>query len=330
MCHPQNVSITVEEDEAGQRIDTLIASRIPDCSRSFAASLVRQGILQVDSKSRKPGYRLRPGDHIHGIIPPPAPSSCEPEPIDLNLLHEDADLLVVNKPPGLVVHPAPGHAGGTLVNALLYHCPDLTGVGGERRPGIVHRLDKDTSGVLVVAKNGPALKRLAAQFKSRTIRKLYLGLVHGDTATPSGRIDLPVGRHPVDRKRMSTRSPRGRAAETRWHVHTRLPETTLLTFDLRTGRTHQIRVHAAAAGFPLVGDPVYCGNGMLKRHSRSITELLRPVTRQMLHAWRIRLHHPTTGQEMAFEAAMPPDMNRLVQRLTEAGTEHQEMIHGAY
>jgi 23S rRNA pseudouridine1911/1915/1917 synthase len=227
---------------------------------------------------------------------------------------------VINKPPGLVVHPAPGHFSGTLVNGLRYHCPDLGTIGAEIRPGIVHRLDKDTSGTLVVAKNAAALENLASQFKNRAVRKDYIALVHGTMAAESGTIRMPIGRHPVDRKKMSTSSRKGREAETDWRVARDLSGFTLLELRLKTGRTHQIRVHCAAIGHSIVGDPVY-GRRRSAAAPPAIQALLAQVRRQMLHAWRLEIDHPRSGERMRFEAPLPDDMERLIAALTNSGLE---------
>jgi 23S rRNA pseudouridine1911/1915/1917 synthase len=293
------------------RLDVFLAERLPNCSRSFAGQLIAGEHIRVNGHVRKPAYRLKAGDIVAGCIPPPRPSGFLPEPIPLHILYEDEHIVVINKPPGLVVHPAPGHFSGTLVNGLLYHCPDLAGIGDEIRPGIVHRLDKDTSGTLVAAKNAAALEHLARQFKNRSVTKDYLALVHGDMPGASGTIRLPIGRHPVDRKRMSTRAPRGREAETGWRVARRLGGFSLIELHLRTGRTHQIRVHCAAIQRPIVGDPVY-GRRRAAADSAEIHALLARVRRQMLHAWRLEINHPFTRERMRFESPLPDDMKRLI------------------
>ncbi|WP_208022595.1 RluA family pseudouridine synthase [Desulfonema ishimotonii] len=308
-------AITVSRTSSGQRMDALVAGHLPDVSRAFVTTLIRSGSIRVGGQVRKPGYRLKTGDQITGSVPRPVAVSYEPEPIPLDFLYEDADLVVINKRPGLVVHPAPGHYAGTLVNALLYHCPDIKGIGGELRPGIVHRLDKETSGVLIIAKTAPALAHLAHQFKSRTVRKTYLALVHGETKQDSDRITLPIGRHPVDRKKMSVVSRHGREAETLWSVCRRFRETTLLEVNLKTGRTHQIRVHCAAIRHPLVGDPVYCSGKIAKNHTGPVLQRISSARRQMLHAWKIRFIHPRSGHEMAFEAPPYPDMENVINAL---------------
>ena len=301
--------------EAGKRFDQVVALHIPDCSRSFAAHLIRNAEVLIAGVAKKPGYRIKAGDVIRGQVPPPAPIDFGPEPIPLEILYEDEYLLVVNKQAGLVVHPSPGHSSGTLVNGLLQHCPDLKGVGGRLRPGIVHRLDKDTSGALVAAKCDFVHQSLAAQFKSREVKKTYLAMVYGEMARATGIADMPIGRHPVDRKKMSTISSRGRSAETRWRVKAKFNNASLLEMDLKTGRTHQIRVHCAAIGHPIIGDKVYGHNKAQKRFSENLAPAVKAITRQMLHAWRLRLVHPATKKEMLFEAPVPADMAQLIHRL---------------
>ena len=226
-------SFTVEFSEHDQRLDVVVASRLADCSRSFAATLIRNDFIRVNQAAVKPGQRLKTGDVVEGEIPAPEPIDCEAEEIPLDLLYEDSDLAVVNKSAGMVVHPAPGNYTGTLVNALLFHCPDIDGIGGDIRPGIVHRLDKDTSGVMVVAKNSKALENLSSQFKARSIQKQYLAIVHGRMADESGSIHLPIGRHPTQRKKMSTQSRAGRKAETLWQVERQYEGFALLRLDLK-------------------------------------------------------------------------------------------------
>lgn len=310
-------TILVDEPDSGRRLDLFVVSRIATCSRAVAAGLIRSGGIRVQGAVKKPGYRVRPGDEISGCIPPPRPVDLVPEPIKIDILYEDKHLIVVNKQADLVVHPAPGHLTGTLVHGLLYHCSDLEGIGGELRPGIVHRLDKDTSGTLVVAKNAVALQHLAGQFKSRKIKKDYLALVHGEMQADSGTISLPVGRHPTDRKRMSTASRKSRAAETAWQVRKRLWGATLIDLNLKTGRTHQIRVHCAAIGHPIVGDTVYGGRRTRKTITKGngLSDIFGAVTRQMLHARRLEFVHPATETTVTFEAPVPQDMQKLISAL---------------
>ncbi len=315
----RTLELAASAADSGARLDTFVAAGEPSLSRSRAAVLIGEGLVRVGGRLKKPGYRLQKGDLISVRIPAPARSAHHlPEPIPLDILYEDDRMIVVNKPAGLVVHPAPGHAGGTLVNALLYRCPDLSGIGGELRPGIVHRLDKDTSGVLVAAKDAAAHQRLSEQFKSRSVEKTYLALVWGEFFEASGVIDLPVGRHPTVRKKMSTRSRRGRSAETRWEVSERFRRSTLLRVRIFTGRTHQIRVHLSAAGRPVVGDPVYGKRGKPADRDNMSQELGK-VGRQMLHAWRLGIRHPFTGEEMTFQAPLPADFRELLERLRDPG-----------
>jgi 23S rRNA pseudouridine1911/1915/1917 synthase len=295
----------VKRTEAGQRLDCVAADNLPDLSRTASATLIRNGHLTVDGEQRKPGYRVRPGEEICGSLPLPDPVDCQPEPIPLSILLEDEHLLVVDKPAGLVVHPAPGHPNGTLVNALLYHCPELAAEGEDTRPGIVHRLDKDTSGILLVAKQPAAQRRLSADFKARRVQKTYLALVHGRPERESGTITLSIGRHPVDRKRMSTVSRKARNAETTWKLRERLDGGALLEVGLKTGRTHQIRVHCASMGHPVMGDRVYG-----RRATTALPAAIRPA-RQMLHAWRLSFRHPVHDNKIDITAPLPWDMIRL-------------------
>jgi len=279
-----------------ERLDRYLSQHLPDLSRSRIQQLIEQGNVQVNGEfctSKK--ATVKPGDRISLQIPDAQPLDLQPEDIPLDILYEDDSLLILNKPAGLVVHPAPGHPEGTLVNALLAHCPNLPGIGGVQRPGIVHRLDKDTTGAIAIAKTDQAQQHLQAQLKAKTARREYLGVVYGVPASDSGTIDLPIGRHPVDRKKMAVVPiERGRSAVTHWQVQERLGNYTLMHFQLETGRTHQIRVHSAHIGYPIVGDPVY-GSG------RSVGVNLPG---QALHAWRLRLQHPVTEEE--FEVTAPP------------------------
>jgi len=313
--HDQIVfTILVEPPDSGKRLDLYIASIISECSRSVATHLIRNGEIRVQGMVRKPGYRVKTGDEIYGCIPPPAPVLFKPEPIPIDILHEDEDIIVINKQPGLVVHPAPGHHSGTLVNALLYHCPKLDGIGGALRPGIVHRLDKDTSGVLVAAKNDRAHLHLSRQFKSRRVKKKYLALVYGKMESDSGVVSLPIGRHPVDRKKMSTYSRRSRVAETTWQIRERFEMASLIEVNLKTGRTHQIRVHCAAIKHPVMGDKVY-GPRKTGNNAPYGKNQFGSVPRQMLHAWRLVLTHPVTEEKVSFEAPIPPDMQAILKAL---------------
>ncbi len=317
---PSAFTFRVGHAQAGGRLDALVASEVDHCSRSFAATLIRQGCILVDGAAKKPGYAVKAGEVVCGKIAPPETSRFLPENIPLQILFEDPELLVVNKAPGMVVHPSPGHRSGTLVNALMHHCPGLAGISGSLRPGIVHRLDKDTSGALVVAKNSRAMHHLAAQFKSREVRKKYVALVYGNPRENTGSLDEPIGRHPVDRKKMSVTTHTPRSALTRWQVREQFKGACLLELDIHTGRTHQIRVHCKTMGHPVIGDPVYGNRGDKKRLASISPELGRLVValdRQMLHAWRISFIHSATGERMTMEAPMPSDMTRLIVRFRE-------------
>ena len=315
-------TIIVEEADSGRRLDTVVAARLPGCSRSLAAALIAGQKILVDQQSKKPGYRTKFGDKIEGRLPAPELVDFKPEPIPLDILYQDSHIIVINKQPGIVVHPAAGHRSGTLVNALLFHCPDLGAIGGEIRPGIVHRLDKDTTGTMVIAKNAKAQEELSRQFKAREVQKKYLALVYGDLQSEAGEIKLPIGRHPVDRKRMSTTTRKGRPAETFWQVRQRLRGITLLELNLKTGRTHQIRVHCTAMGHPVVGDQVYHSRKWLRDMDRlypaesvAITARLKAIPRQMLHAWRLQFVHPHSGKDMTFESPLPTDMETVIEEL---------------
>jgi len=295
--------LQVEEDSA--RIDRYLAEELPDLSRSRIQQLIEQGKVQVNGKvctSKK--INLKAGDRITLEIPEAQPLELTPQDIPLDILYEDDQLLILNKPAGLVVHPAPGHPNGTLVNALLAHCPNLPGIGGVQRPGIVHRLDKDTTGAIAIAKTDIAYQHLQAQLQAKTARREYLGVVYGAPKTESGTIDLPIGRHPQDRKKMAIVPVEegGRLAITHWRIKERLGNYTLIHFQLETGRTHQIRVHSAKMGLPIVGDPVY-GSG------RSVGVNL---SGQALHAWKLKVQHPISGDWIEVTAQLPQNFNTLL------------------
>jgi len=296
-------SFIVGEADAGERVDIALAA-ITGISRSQARRWIDDGLVRVNAQACRASQRVQLGDALETDPPEPLPSPLEPEPIPLQILWEDADVLVLDKPAGLVVHPAPGHASGTLVNALLHHCADLAGVGGVLRPGIVHRLDQGTSGVLVVAKNDPAHRALAEQFRDHSIERIYRALVRGVPVQDAGRIDRPIGRHPRERKRMSVHARVAREAHTAWRVIARYPASERAWLEVRpeTGRTHQIRVHLATAGFPIAGDPVY---------GRSRAGEGEP-TRPALHAAVLGFEHPRSGERLRFEAALPADLTSLL------------------
>jgi 23S rRNA pseudouridine1911/1915/1917 synthase len=299
--------VTVTEKQQGLRLDRGLAEQLPDLSRSRLQQLIRQGQVWLNGQPCLDKDRpLQAGDQIEVRIPPATPTSLQPEPIPLDILYEDEDLLVINKPRGLVVHPAPGHASGTLVHALLAHCPHLSGINGEQRPGIVHRLDKDTTGALVIAKHDQAHQHLQAQIQAKTARRIYLGVVFGRPAQSQGTISAPIGRHPVDRQKMAVLTPgQGRVAVTHWQVLERLGNYTLMQFELETGRTHQIRVHAAHMRLPIVGDPLY---------TQSKTSPVK-LSGQALHAWKLSFIHPRSGQPMHFTAPLPEEFERLLRQL---------------
>lgn len=302
------VTFVVGEADAGERLDLTLALAA-GASRSQVRRWIDAGKVRVNARPGRAGQRLRTGDALEAD--PPEPVRCElvAEAIPIPILFEDADLIVVDKPAGLVVHPAPGHPEGTLVNALLHHCGDLAGIGGVLRPGIVHRLDRGTSGVLVVAKNDAAHRSLAEQFRDHTIVRIYRALVRGVPGADAGFIEQAIGRHPRDRKRMSVRTDSGREARTAWRILQRFPRSTHSWLEVRpqTGRTHQIRVHLAASGLPIAGDPVYG-----RRHPAP-AGLARPA----LHAAVLGFRHPRTGEEQSFEAPLPADLVQALAVLRE-------------
>jgi 23S rRNA pseudouridine1911/1915/1917 synthase len=332
---PTRKSVRLADDETGGRLDRVLAAHIAELSRTRLKALIEDGAVAVDGRTiRDPGHRVNSGAAIDVDVPPPAPARPAAEAIPLNVVYEDADIIVIDKPKGLVVHPAAGHQTGTLVNALIAHCgASLSGIGGERRPGIVHRLDKDTSGLMVVAKNDRAHRALAAQFAShgrdgRPFERGYLAFVWGAPDRPRGTIDRPIDRHKVARDRMAVREG-GREAVTHWEVleryggqkaagrgkaaETAAPVVSLVACRLETGRTHQIRVHLAAIGHPLLGDDVY-GPGFRTKAALLPEEAqtaLKALGRQALHAHILAVEHPTTDKILRFRSELPPDLARL-------------------
>ncbi len=301
----------VSEAHAGERLDRALAA-LAGVARAQAQRWIEAGRVRVNRTPARASQRLALGDRVLADPPEPAPSALAPEPIALEILHQDGALAVLNKPAGLVVHPAPGHAGGTLVNALLHHVRDLAGVGGSARPGIVHRLDRGTSGVMVVAKTDAAHLALAKQFHDHTIERVYVAFARGAPAQDEGRIERAIGRHPSDRKRMSVAAKRGRAAATRWRVLRRFTKSAVVKLEVRpeTGRTHQIRVHLAAHGLPLLGDETY-GRAAGGAFARALG---RPA----LHAAALGFVHPSTGERLRFEAPLPGDLAALEAALASA------------
>jgi 23S rRNA pseudouridine1911/1915/1917 synthase len=296
--------------EDGPRLDRYLAETWPDLSRSRLQRLIADGFARVNGAPARCSYQVRQGDLLTVRIPAPSPLSLSPEDIPLRVIYEDGDLLVIDKPAGLVVHPAPGHPAGTLVNALLAHCPDLAGIGGVERPGIVHRLDKDTSGLMVVAKNERAHQSLTRQIKQRTVTKRYLALVHGELLPPQGTIDAPIGRDPRNRQRMAV-VPDGRAASSAYTTLQRLGPYSLLEVQIHTGRTHQIRVHLAHVGRPVVGDPVYGrkGKGGAGLPGGQV------LNRQFLHAAVLGFCLPSTGEYREFGCDLPADLRAVLEAI---------------
>ena len=306
------IAYTVNTENAGKRLDSYLAET-SDLSRSAAAKLIESGAVTVNGKRAEKKYSVKENDEIEIEMPEPEEYEAQPENIPLDVVYEDSDIIVINKPSGMVVHPAPGNYTGTLVNALLYHCKDsLSGIGGVMRPGIVHRIDKDTSGLLVVAKNDQAHRALSEELGYHGIEREYHALVRGGFKEPSGTVDLPIGRHPVDRKRMAViKSGEGaRDAVTHYEVIRSYGQITYLKLRLETGRTHQIRVHMSYLGHALLGDEVYASTKTLfeKQHAPLFDG-------QILHAKRLSLTHPRTGERMTFECPLPSNFEKLIELL---------------
>lgn len=303
--------------EAGLRLDVAVASQLEDVSRAQVKKWIDDGRVRVDGRPARASRLCREGELLEVDVPAPSPPTPEPEDIRVAILYEDSDIVVVDKAAGMVVHPSPGHPRGTLVNALLAHCDDLSSIGGVERPGIVHRLDVGTTGVLVVAKNDRAHRRLSTQFQERLVSKSYVAVVHGITP-PEVVIDRAIGRDPHHRTKISSRSHRAKTAVSEMRRIECLPASSLLAVRIHTGRTHQIRVHASEAGFPLVGDTDYGAPrqpppGMSQADFRVLREFPRPA----LHAAALELDHPTTGERMKLEAPMPRDLQDLLIALRE-------------
>ncbi len=300
----------VGEAEFGLRLDVFLSKKESGLTRSQIKRMITEGKIRVNDTIVKPSHLVKIGDTIALLWEPPKASAVPPEDIPITIRYEDESIVVVDKPAGMVVHPAAGNYQGTLVNALLYHCKDLSGIGGIMRPGIVHRLDKDTSGLLVVAKSDQAHMALSAQFKDRLVKKIYKALVYGDVKDDAGVIELPIGRHPKDRKKMSTTSRRGKISVSRWTVVERFGCVTILDVSIETGRTHQIRVHLSSQGYPIVGDAVY--GSARKRLKEMRDDTLRAIVgrmkRQALHASSIGFCHPVSGRYMEITSPLPHDI----------------------
>ena len=303
----------MEAASPATRLDAYLASRFPDLSRSRIAQLIAQGRVLVNGVPARKSQRPESGDAVSVEVPTAEPSALRPEPIPLNIVHEDADLLVVDKPAGMVVHPSVGHTSGTLVHALLHHVQDLSGIGGVRRPGIVHRLDRDTSGLLLVAKHDRSHRGLATALKRREVRRIYLAASWGHLREEDLLVDAPLGRSPTHRQRMAV-VEQGRSARTRFHRLERWRAADLLTAELETGRTHQIRVHLLSIGHPVVGDRTYgtgAERGVSGPDRRWAAELVRQTPRQFLHAAELSFHHPVTGESLTFRSPLPADLRSV-------------------
>ncbi|KAB0664527.1 RluA family pseudouridine synthase [Oryzomonas japonica] len=303
-------------DTEPQRLDLYICRELGGETRSTVQRLIEAGNVLVDGKTARASLKIKGGERIQVEIPPPQPAEPQPEAIPLEVLYEDADLIVINKAAGMVVHPGAGNSSGTLVNALLAHCRDLSGIGGELRPGIVHRLDKDTSGVLVAAKNDRAHQSLSNQFSVHSVKRIYQALIYGSPKEDTGKIEGIIGRHPTERVRLSGKAKSGRHAVTRWRVKERYARVSLVELRLETGRTHQIRVHLSEAGFPLLGDPLYPDGGRFNNLADTqLRKLITALGRQALHAHTLGFIHPVTGEFLEFTTEPPEDMAAVIDYL---------------
>ena len=297
--------LNIVAETGGERIDRFLSGNLGDLSRSYIQKLLKEGHIEADGKPVKANYKVSPGEEITVRLPEPENTEILPEDIPLDILYEDDDILVVNKPKGMVVHPSAGHSSHTLVNALMFHCKDrLSGINGVLRPGIVHRIDKDTTGSLLVCKNDHAHQVLAEQLKEHSITRRYHAVVHGNLKEDAGTVSAPIGRHPTDRKKMSTRAVHARSAVTHYRVLERFGDYTYIECELETGRTHQIRVHMASIGHPILGDAVY---GPARCPFR--------LQGQTLHAKTLGILHPTTGEYMEFDAPLPEYFRKLLDTL---------------
>jgi len=310
------IRFTIDKSQIGQRLDMFLAQSDAAISRSHVKQVIEEGDVLVNGIIPKVSQKLKEGDVIILNKKSSIEAAAVAQEIPLDIVYEDEIIIVINKPAGMVVHPAPGNPDKTLVNALLFHCHDLSGIGGVLRPGIVHRLDKDTSGLIVAAKSDEAHRHLSAQFEKHDVHKKYLALVWGDVKGNHGEIVEPVGRHPVNRKKMSTKSKHGRSALTLWKVRKRYGVATLLDVEIKTGRTHQIRVHLSSRGYPVVGDAVYGNSSRIKAVTDPIMKSkLKEFNRQALHSTQLSFIHPLKGERMVFTADMPRDLADLCNQL---------------
>lgn len=312
-------TLVAAAEDNGERLDRFLATQLPEMSRTRIQALVERGRVTINGAAAKRSHRMEEGDSVVVELPAPEPSAAQPEAIPLEILYVDADLAVINKPAGMIVHPGAGAKSGTIVNALLHEFGargELSSIGGELRPGIVHRLDRETSGALLVARNDLSHRALAEQFSSHRIEKTYLALVHGNLKQDSGRVELPVARDLHRRIRMTTKRREGRAARTDWRVRLRIPGFTLAEADLHTGRTHQIRVHFSALGHPVVGDTLYGAPRVARIGDQNLGEKTAPaLDRNFLHAARIKFQHPTTGNEIEVRAPLPDELAEYLREL---------------
>ena len=297
--------LTLRADRPGERADALVCRLVPDLTRSAAQKLLERGAVTREGRPVRKNDRPAPGDMLEVVLPDPEPIDVPPQNIPLDVVYEDADVIVVNKPVGLVVHPAPGHPDGTLVNALLYHCgTSLSGINGQLRPGVVHRIDRDTSGLIIAAKNDRAHLALAAQLQDHSLARTYEAVAVGSLKEDSGTVDAPIGRHPADRKKMAVDRKNGREAVTHWSILARYPGYTHVECRLETGRTHQIRVHLASIGHPLLGDTVY-----------GAKKAVPGLAGQCLHARRLRFVHPSTGELLELECPLPDWFREVLRKI---------------
>jgi 23S rRNA pseudouridine1911/1915/1917 synthase len=312
MVQQRTYSFEVEDCSAGVRLDTLITSLLPEVSRNRAQKLIGAGMVTVNDRAPLKRYVARPSDILRITIPSPEEPVFEAEDIPLKVLYEDDELMAVLKPPGMVIHPAPGHRSGTLINALLHRSPLLSSVGGPGRPGIVHRLDKDTSGIVIVAKTDTAHRRVASLFARRAVSKTYLAAAAGSFRREEGTWDTPIGRDRKDRKKISSRTGRPRAAVTHWRLLSRLDGASLLEMRPETGRTHQIRVHLAESGHPVLGDVIYGPKPRAGSAYHRTSARYGFGERLALHAWKLRFRHPATGEALSLEAPLPQVFRKIM------------------